>query len=50
MDNPHNLEIDSIKIVVIEHIVLYFKNSNGFFLCTHGNMRHTLCMLCVILK
>ena len=47
-DNPHNLEIDSFKIVVSEHILLYFKNSNRFFLCTHANVRHTLCMLCVI--
>ena len=44
MDNPHNLEIDSFKIAVSEHILLYFKNSNWFFfLCTHDNVRHTLC-------
>jgi hypothetical protein len=34
-DYPHNLEIDSFKIAVSEHILLYFKNSNSFFLCTH---------------
>jgi hypothetical protein len=43
VDNPHNLEIDSFKIAVNEHILLYFKNSNR-----HDNVRHTLCMLCVI--
>ena len=43
VDNPHNLEIDSFKIAVSEHILLYFKNSNSFFLCTHDNVRHTLC-------
>ena len=48
VDNPHNLEIDSFRIAVSEHILLYFKNSNSFFLCTHDNVRHTLCMLCVI--
>jgi hypothetical protein len=47
-DNPHNLDIDSFKIVLSEHILLYFKNSNRFVLCTHDNVRHTLCMLCVI--
>ena len=47
VDNPNNLEIDSFKIAVSEHILLYFKNSK-FFLCTHDNVRHTLCMLCVI--
>jgi hypothetical protein len=26
VDNPHNLEIDSFKIAVSEHILLYFKN------------------------
>jgi hypothetical protein len=41
VDNPHNLEIDSFKIAVSEHILLYFKNSNSFFLCTHNNVRHT---------
>jgi hypothetical protein len=35
VDNLHNLEIDSFKIAVSEHILLYFKNSNSFFLCTH---------------
>jgi hypothetical protein len=48
VDNPHNLEIDSFKIAVSEHKLLYFKNSNSFFLCTHDNVWHTLCMLCVI--
>jgi hypothetical protein len=48
VDNPHNLEIDSFKIAVSEHISLYFKNSISFLLCTHDNVRHTLCMLCVI--
>ena len=48
VDKPHNLEIDSFKIAVSEHILLYFKNSNSFFLCTHYDVRHTLCMLCVI--
>ena len=43
VDNPHNLEIDLFKIAVSEHILLYFKNSNSFFLCTHDNVRHTLC-------
>jgi hypothetical protein len=43
VDNLHNLEIDSFKIAVSEHILLYFKNSNSFFLCTHDNVRHTLC-------
>jgi hypothetical protein len=43
VDNPHNLEIDSFKIAVSEHILLYFKNSNSFFLCTHDDVRHTLC-------
>jgi hypothetical protein len=47
VDNPHNLEIDSFKIAVSEHLLLYFKNSNSFFLCTHDNVWHTLCMLCV---
>ena len=42
VDNPHNLEIDSFKIAVSEHILLYFKNSNSFFLCTHDNVRHSL--------
>jgi hypothetical protein len=31
VDNPHNLEIDSFKIAVSEHILLYFKNSNSLF-------------------
>ena len=48
VDNPHNLEIDSFKIAVSEHILLYFKNSNSFFLCTHDDVRHTLCVLCLI--
>ena len=48
LDNPNNLEIDSFKIAVSEHILLYFKNSNSFFLCTHDNVRHTLCMLYLI--
>ena len=39
----HILEIDSLKIAVSEHILLYFKNSNSFFLCTHDNVQHTLC-------
>ena len=43
VDNLHYLEIDSFKIAVSEHILLYFKNSNSFFLCTHDNVRHTLC-------
>jgi hypothetical protein len=30
VDNPNNLEIDSFKIAVSEHILLYFKNSNSF--------------------
>ena len=44
VDNPHNLEIDSFKIAVSEHILLYFKNSNSFFLCTHDNVRYTCCV------
>jgi hypothetical protein len=36
VDNPHNLETDSFKIAVSEHILLYFKNSNSFFLCTRS--------------
>jgi hypothetical protein len=48
LDNPNNLEIDWSKIAVSEYILLYFKNSNSFFLCTHDNVRHTLCMLCLI--
>jgi hypothetical protein len=43
VDNLHYLEIDSFKIAVSEHILLYFKNSNSFFLCTHDNVQHTLC-------
>ena len=35
VDNPNNLEIDSFKIAVSEHILLYFKNSNSFFFCVH---------------
>jgi hypothetical protein len=38
VDNPHKLEIDSFKIAVSEHILLYFKNSNSFFLCTHESI------------
>jgi hypothetical protein len=34
---------DSFKIAVSEHILLYFKNSNSFFLCTHDNVRYTCC-------
>ena len=33
-----NLEIDSFKIAVSEHILLYFKNSKSFFLCTHESI------------
>jgi hypothetical protein len=43
VDNPNNFEIYSFKIAISEHILLYFKNSNSFFLCTHDNVRHTLC-------
>jgi hypothetical protein len=31
LDNTNNLEIDSFIIAVSEHILLYFKNSNSFF-------------------
>jgi hypothetical protein len=43
VDNPHNLEIDSFKIAVSEHILLYFKNSNSFF-CVHMIMCGTRCV------
>ena len=43
VDNLHYLEIDLFKIAISEHILLYFKNSNSFFLCTHDNVQHTLC-------
>jgi hypothetical protein len=46
VDNPHNLEIDSFKIAVSEHILLYFKNSNSFFLRTHDNV--VLCLFWVL--
>ena len=45
VDNPHNLEIDSFKIAVSEHILLYFKNSNNFF-CVHMIMFGTHCVCC----
>ena len=48
VDNLHNLEIDSFKIAVSENILLYFKNSNSFFLCTHDNVWHTLCQAVMI--
>jgi hypothetical protein len=47
MDNPNNLEIDSFKIAVSEHILLYFKNSNSFFFCVHMIMCGTCCVCCV---
>ena len=43
MDNLHNLEIDSFKIAVSENILLHFKNSNSFCLCTHDNVRRAAC-------
>ena len=47
VDNPHNLEIDSFKIAVSEHILLYFKNSNSFFFCVYMVMCGTRCVWCV---
>ena len=44
VDNPHNLEIDSFKIAVSEHILLYFKNSNSFF-CVHMITCGTRCVM-----
>jgi hypothetical protein len=44
VDNLHNLEIDSFKIAVSEHILLYFKNSNSFFFCVHMIMCGTRCV------
>ena len=43
VDNSHNLEIDSFKMAVSEHILSYFKNSNSFFFCVHMIMRGTRC-------
>ena len=43
VDNPHNLEIDSFKIAVSEHILLYFKNSNSCVFCVHMIMCGTRC-------
>ena len=43
LDNPNNLEIDSFKIAVSEHILLYFKNSTS----VHMIMCGTCCVCCV---
>ena len=39
--NPHNLEIDSFKVAVSEHILLYLKNSNSL----HMIMCGTCCVI-----
>ena len=46
VDNPHNLEIDSFKIAVSEHVQMYYYilRIQSFFFCVHMIMCGTRCV------